>query len=468
MNTAGHLGVTDIDVLALAVRDNESRRLIGEAITAYRGGALRSAIVSTWIAVAYDVIAKARELATQGEAAPQAFVKELDGAIDADDKRKLQTFEAELITKADSDLQLLAPHELDALVRLQRDRHLCAHPAFVVEDELYQPSPELVRAHIVHALQYLLVHAPLQGKSAIARFDADLLSPSFPATPEEINTFLRTRYLDRAKDLGRTCRDGQRESKLNLLKAIVSAAVWHPENEKYALNRIRTLALTLREIANAKTQIYDSIVPGYVAQKFESVTDDVILRICPFLANDPRIWDWLKESEHTRIRRLLETVDVETLKSCCAFDAIAADPVSEVLLDRFDTFDRAEQISIIAEHPSKELVGRGIELYTKAASYRHAEQLGQSVILSLATCFDSADVKAVLKAAGENGEIWNAHGTSDILERLFDETISLLSESRPHWEEFVRKQVERMDGDASEYYSYPGLQKRLDRNVETT
>ena len=54
--------VTDIDVLALAVRDRESRRLVEEAITAYRGGALRSAIMSVWIAVVHDVFSKAREL----------------------------------------------------------------------------------------------------------------------------------------------------------------------------------------------------------------------------------------------------------------------------------------------------------------------------------------------------------------------------------------------------------------------
>ena len=456
MNTAGHLGITDIDVLALAVRDNESRRLIGEAITAYRGGALRSAIVSTWIAVAYDIIAKARELATQGEAAPQAFVNELDGAIDADDKRRLQTFEAEMITKVDSELQLLAPHELDALVRLQRDRHLCAHPAFVVQNELYEPSPELVRAHIVHALQFLLVHAPRQGKSAIARFDADLLSPSFPTTPREIGTFLRTRYLDRAKDV----------LVINLLKAILSAP-FGSEKARYA-SKIRTLALTLREIATAKTKIYDSVMPEYLAQKFERVADDTLLRICPFLANDPQIWDWLKESEHIRIRRLLETADVETLKSCCAFDAIATDPLSKVLLERFDRFPDAVQISIIIEHPIKEFVRKGIEFYANAGSFRHAEELGQSVILSLAEYFDSEDVEAVLKAASENGQIWNAHGTPEILERLFDETTSFLSESRPHWEKFVRGQIELMDGDASEYYSYPGLQVRLDRNEETT
>ena len=456
MNTAGHLGVTDIDVLALAVRDNESRRLIGEAITAYRGGALRSAIVSTWIAVAYDIIAKARELATQGEAAPQAFVKELDDAIDAGDKRKLQTIEAELITNADSDLQLLAPHELDALVRLQRDRNLCAHPAFVVEDELYQPSPELVRAHIVHALLYLLVHAPLQGKSAIARFEVDLLSPSFPATAEEISTFLGTRYLDRAKSV----------LVENLIKAIISAP-FGLEKAKYA-GKIRTLALTLREIANAKTQIYDSIVPGYVAQKFYSVTDDVILRICPFLANDPRIWDWLKESEHTRIRRLLETGDVETLKSCCAFDAIATDPVSEVLLDRFDKFPDAVQINIILDHPSKELVSKGIEIYAQAATFRHAEKLGQSVILPLADCFDSKNVEAVLKAASENEQIWDAIRSPAVLEQLFDQTIPLLVETRPHWEAFVRELIDRKGGDLTDYSDQPivRIQKRLDGNGE--
>ena len=73
MSTLVGQGITDIDTLALAVRDRESRRLIAEAITAYRGGALRSAIMSTWIAVSFDIISKARELAAQGEAVPKAF-----------------------------------------------------------------------------------------------------------------------------------------------------------------------------------------------------------------------------------------------------------------------------------------------------------------------------------------------------------------------------------------------------------
>ena len=452
MSTTGHLGLSDIDVLALSVRDRESRRLIGEAITAYRGGALRSALISTWIAVTYDIIAKARELAGQGEAAPKELVQKLEDAIAADDKRKLQKIEADLLTKANDHLQLLAPHEYAALARLQEDRHLCAHPAFVVEDELYQPSPELVRTHIVHALQHLLVHAPLQGKSAIARFDADLVSPSFPTTAEEIGAFLRARYLDRAKDV----------LVINLLKAIISAP-FGAEHVKYA-NRTRTLALALREIAKAKTEIYEAIVPGFVAEKFERVTDDVLLGICPFLANDSRFWDWLKEPDRIRVRRLLETGDVETLKSCAAFDAFAISQLSEVLLHRFDGFDEKVQISIIAEHPRKEFVNRGIEIYAEAVSFRYAEHFGQSVILPLAKFFSAEDVERVLEAANENGQIYAAHGTPDILEKLFDETTWLLSYTRPHWKAFISKQID--GGDPSNHYSYPGLQERLDRTED--
>ncbi len=440
------IGHSDIDSLTLAVRDRESRRLIGEAITAYRGGALRSALMSTWIAVAYDIIAKARELAGQGEAAPGALVAELDAAITAGDIPKLQKIERELLNKANNDLQLLAPHEYAALVRLQDDRHLCAHPAFVVEDELFQPSPELIRAHIVHALQYLLIHAPLQGKSAIARIDADLLSPAFPATAEEIGAFVRTKYLDRAKHV----------LVVNLIKAITSAP-FGGERAKYA-SRTRTLALTLREIAKAKTAIYDSVMPGYVADKFENVTSDVLLSICPYLENDPRIWEWLKEPDRSRVRRLLETADVETLKTHNAFDAFAIAPLSAVLLDRFNAFDATTKISVIAEHPRADLVPSGIELFAHAGSWRYAEQLGQSVILPLAPCFTVQDLQAALEAAGDNGQIWDAAGMPDVLERLFDRTKPLLPASRAHWEAFLAGLAH------GRQQNYSGLQERLDQN----
>jgi len=440
------IGYSDMDSLTLAVRDRESRRLIGEAVTAYRGGALRSALMSTWIAVAYDIIAKARELASQGEAGPRAFIQELDTAIAAKDLRKLQSIESDLLTKANADLQLLAPHEHAALVRLQQDRHLCAHPAFVVEDQLYQPSPELVRAHIVHALQHLLVNAPLQGKSAIARFDAAFLGPAFPVLADDIGAFMRSKYLDRAKEV----------LVVNLIKAIISMP-FGAERAKY-ISKTRTLAVILREVAKAKTAIYDSVMPIYVAEKFEHIPGEVLLTICPYLENDSRIWDWLKEPDRTRVRRLLETADVETLKTHAAFDAFAIAPLSAILVGRFNGFDATAKISIIAEHPRREFVPAGIELFQNAGSWRYAEQLGQSVIVPLAPFFTDVDLQAVLAAAADNGQIWDAAGMPDILEHLFDRTKTLLPGSSPHWQAFLASMGVRHQP------RYAGLQERLDQN----
>ena len=448
MSVQGGLGHSDVDTLALAVRDRESRRLIGEAIAAYRGGALRSALISTWIAVAYDIIAKARELMSLGEAAPRDFVSKLDKAILANNVQKQQTIECELLEKAYSDFQLLAPHEYSALERIQKDRNLCAHPAFVVQDELYQPTPELVRGHIVHALQYLLVHAPLQGKSAIDRFFADLMSPSFPETAEDVGTFICARYLDRAKDV----------LVVNLIKAILSVP-FGGERAEY-VGRTRALALTLREISRAKTAIYDAEVPDIVAQKFGQIDDDVLMGICPFLGKDPRIWEWLAQPEQVRIRRLLETADVETLKTSSAFDAFLIEPLGSILLDRFNGFDDTTKTSIISEHPKKELVPSGINIYAEAGSFRKAERLGQSIILPLAPFFQAEDIESILNAASENGQIWNASGTPEILKQLFNQTRHLLQESRPHWQKFVDHQI-ATQGDGTERYAYPSLQKLL-------
>ncbi|MCZ8195624.1 MAG: hypothetical protein O9253_00990 [Aquidulcibacter sp.] len=439
-------GYSDIDAMTLQVRNRQSRQLIGEAITAYRGGALRSAIISTWIAVAADIIAKARELAGQDEAGPRIFVHELDAAIAAEDIRKLQLIESDLLRMANVDLQLLATHEHSALARLQQDRHLCAHPAFVAEDQLYQPSPELVRAHIVHALQHLLVNAPLQGKSAIARFDADLLSPAFPAAADDIGVFMRSKYLDRAKEV----------LVVNLTKAIVSMP-FGAERAKY-VSKARTLAVILREIAKAKTAIYDSVMPGYIAEKFEQIPSDVLLTICPYLEGDPRIWEWLKEPDQTRVRRLLETADVETLKTHAAFDALAIAPLSEALVGRFNGFDATTKISIIAEHPRTEFIAPALEIYRNAGSYRSAEQLGQSVILPLAPFYTALDLQAVLDAVVDNGQIWDAAGTPEILKTLFDRTRPLLPASRGHWEAFLKALGFR------NRQGYAGLQERLDQN----
>lgn len=441
--------VTDIDSLCLGVRDQESRRLISEAMSAYRGGALRSAIMSTWIAVAYDIISKARELATQGDAAAQAFVNGLDQAIANKDLRTLQTAERDLLQTANDQFQFFAQQEFNALERLQKDRNLCAHPAFVAEDQLFQPSLELVRSHIVHALEILLIHAPLQGRSAIARFETDLLSPSFPVLREPIDAYMRSKYLSRAKDT----------LVKNLIKGVLTAP-FGAERATFA-GKEHQLALVLGSIATAKTAIYEETVPSFVGSRFDDVGDDVLLHLCPHLEVDPRIWTWLSESVRIRVKTLLQTTDAESLKSFSAFDAFAVPELAQALLDRFDALDETTQISIITEHPKREFVDGAIAIYAKARSYRGAESLGQGLVVPLAQYFDAENIQDLLAAVTKNGQIWCAGGTPEILGLVFDRTRPLLADTRDNWSAFLEEMTRHQGGDETAYYAYPGIREKL-------
>ena len=91
----------------------------------------------------------------------------------------------------------------------------------------------------------------------------------------------------------------------NLIKAVISAP-FGDERVDFA-GRSRLLAMMLGEIAKAKTSIYDATVPIYIARKFDTVEDNVLLSICTFLERDARIWEWLSEPVRLRVKRLLET-----------------------------------------------------------------------------------------------------------------------------------------------------------------
>jgi hypothetical protein len=260
---------------------------------------------------------------------------------------------------------------------------------------------------------------------------------------------VRTRYLDRAKEV----------LVVNLFKAIVSAPFGN-ERAKF-VGRVRTLALTLREVSKAKTALYDEVMPAYIGKKIEHVHSDFLLSICPFLANDSRIWDWLKAADQTRIRRLLESSDVESLKVNAAFDALVIPELSTVVIVRLNSFEPKTQISIINEQPRPEFVKPAIELFSAVHGFREAETRGYSVILPVSKFFSPSDVELLLEVVKENEQIWNASLIPGIIETIFDNTKPLLSATRPYWQSFVDLQVKRMGGNTETYYAYPGLQKRL-------
>lgn len=444
-----NLGVTDIDVLALSVRDRESRRLILEAITAYRGGALRSSIMSIWIAVVHDTFSKARELASQGDIAAATFVGVLDAAIEHKSVPQMQGIERDLLNTARSKLQLVTQHELDVLKRIQDDRNLCAHPAFITEDELFQPAPDLVRSHLVHALQCLLVHAPLQGKSALNRIRNDILSLSYPVTRESIGAYVAAKYLNRSKDALVS----------NLVKVLLKA-LFLPDGQEFAAKR-KQLVWTLSEVATSKTAIFEEVARPMVATFFDGIDDQNLLHLCVYLGAEPRIWGWLSEPVRMRVTKLLEQADVPTLKLFMAFDAFAVPDLADFLLAKFSGLEQDDQIDLISDAPRKEFVDKAVTIYSSAGNYRSAELYGQALIVPLASFFSPDDVGRTLDAILGNSQISYASGTPDVLLEVFKLTQSLLEQTRTHWQRFVDEMTTQHGGKVDAHYSYPSIRAKL-------
>jgi hypothetical protein len=145
--------------------------------------------VSTWTAVCVDVIEKVARLAEDGSAAASEWHTGVQAARESaaapGGVQLAQRLEDGILNTAYT-LELLDGVGRDQLERLKRDRNLCAHPALLPLGGFYQPSAELARTHLVHAIDGLLEHPPIQGRKALDRFRAFLEDPSFTANPDFI------------------------------------------------------------------------------------------------------------------------------------------------------------------------------------------------------------------------------------------------------------------------------------------
>lgn len=178
--------LADIEALSLRCSSEESKDYISEATLCYRVGAYRAAIVSTWIAVVFDLIDKIRELSLAGDHAARELEDKFQKYIDQINEGNRQgitkglEFEREILTTCREKLQFFDQQQLQDLNRLREDRHRCAHPSFQQVGAPYKPSAEQARLHIRNAVVHVLAQPPVQGKAAIASIKKCVASDYFP------------------------------------------------------------------------------------------------------------------------------------------------------------------------------------------------------------------------------------------------------------------------------------------------
>ncbi len=267
--------LTDLDELLQQVRNTHPKNYLNEAITSYRAGAYRAALISTWIAVSIDIIEKIQELAVSGDTAVKPIKDRLD-KISPTDPASMLAFERDLLEMAHTDLEFISTIEKKHLERLKEDRNICAHPTFSPDGSQFSPLAETVLSYIVQAANYLLIHPPTRGKAIVDRIFNQINDPSFPNDIERAYIVLSSE-----NNLGKTRPSNIRNLSIILLKRLF-------KDEKGLTSAIlEKISSALGAIYRIDPETYNQVIKSKLNLMLTEASEKILKRSIPFFSNRP-------------------------------------------------------------------------------------------------------------------------------------------------------------------------------------
>lgn len=395
-------GFVDLDILLTRIRHPQSKVYFLDAVKAYKAGALRGALTSAWVALVYDLIAKYRELSAMGDAAATAFLQSWDNATASGDIAKLLQLEGGILEDATANTQVVNRIARTHLGRLREDRHLCAHPAFSAEADLFEPSPELVRLHLVTAVDLVLSQEPLQGKAIFDLYDVDVQSTGFPTAHERILDYVEQRYLARVR--AQNVRNFGTVLAKSLLKGV--PALWEPLHRKIipSLVAVRDRAAAVwPDVAQAITRLIDSLEPANRP------------RAIAFIAAFPDFWPQLQEPTRTALQATIDNADPAALTDYRILAGVTVPQFRDALLPIIAGLSREHLAVAIASQPLADLWSRAVEEYQGSGSFRGSEANFSDLITPFAGRLGSQQLDQLLDAVIDNGQNWDAAETDTLL-----------------------------------------------------
>lgn len=357
------MSLGDLDELILSCRNEEGRKYITEAVSCYKAGAYRASIVSTWIAVVYDLLSKVRELALSGDAEAQRIVTDLNrwqpliskndlGAI-----RNSLDLEREIVTIAHNKFGFFEGMEVVELGRLHDDRNRCAHPTYQASEQPYAPSAELARAHLVHAVQYVLARAPVQGQAATAQIIGLVESNYFPSDVERAKVQLRSGGLDRARD--------------SFVRSVIDHLVFGYFEGGPGLKGRQQTVVAIRALAEMYPGICELRIRRALNSLGRRVPDNLKLYFFGLLRTYHRTWDFLEQDNRDRVKEVLRQSSDDLAQHAVPI-AVEYKDLEETCLERLKRLPLKE-LSFVAQMTQHSLViEAGVNLYCSSKSFDSA------------------------------------------------------------------------------------------------
>ncbi len=442
----------DLEESLHRVWNPDVRPLIAEAYRSYTTGSARASILLTWSAVAADLIDKLRRLSEDGEGSATAIVQKIDTARDSNDVKAMQEAEASLLTTARS-LELLDFVEERELQRLREDRHLCAHPSLRPFGDFYAPTTEYARAHLVAALQSLLIHPPSQGRKVVDRFSAHVADSAFTGSGE----YLSHTFFDQVKPTAR--------------RQVVDLAVKVACLEPDGLPDPPGAQILGNRMADC-LRLFMERDRTLVAQHLKKVTArlgdrprDVQIRCVGRLGDIDVFWEAVSDPLRDQIKALIgstlrtpQEINIEEarLVSLVGIDEVRT--ILPVLEETFTRLDWIRQLLVITNRPGQYFAKYVPMLLSKdvANGFRLAETIAQSAVLPIAPYLTTPDLAAILQAWTDNGQCLMASAMPQLAVTLYESTQHLRPSDEAVWRDFIAR-VRSLVPEDDPYYRYPAL-----------
>lgn len=380
--------LSDLDELVLKCRDQKAKDYIREAVACYKAGAFRSSIVSTWVAVSFDIIDKLKELSLAGDKEAEKQIEDFDKARRIGDIAYSLRFEREILAVCRDKLELISPVEFIDLERLQEDRNRCAHPSMTADGEVFNPSAELARMHIRSAVEHLLQYPPAQGKYALDSLVSEVDSEYFPTDVKKAVIAFESSPLKKARD------SLIRNFTIVLLKKLINDAKDYKE--------ISRVATALNAIGVIYNEHYSNTLKEKLSSIVRSIEADKLNRVTPLISRVKDSWSYFDADVKQKFQSYVESLPKDKFEDIDIF--LSIDGLQKPAEKRLRVATRAELDEPLFFVVPEQVSNRIIELYAQSKNFDQANSFA-STVTRYASDYSRDQIKRIIKACGENEQI---------------------------------------------------------------
>lgn len=393
--------LSNLDELVLKCRDEKAKSYIRESVSCYKSGAFRSAIVSTWIAVAFDLIDKIKDLSLTGDKEAEAQLAIFEKARQAGDISKSLTFERELLKIAKDKLELISHIEFIDLDRLQQDRNRCAHPSMTSDGEIFNPSAELARLHIRSAVEYLLQFPPAQGKSALESLVNEVNSEYFPLDLDKAIIAFKSSPLLNGRN--------------SLIKNFIIILLKKVINEQLPPKAQTRIYTALNAIEKMHKIIYDKTLDEKLSNLLKTIDDSKLFKIFPIFKKLSDSWFFIDDSLKQKVEAYVESLPKQYL-GWLEF-LLSHSGLNTSAKKRLNSATRYELMEPDFEKLPHRVKIKVVNFYVESGSFEQANNFA-SMIMKHADEFTKIEVEKLIRACGKNHEIAGSFQMGSVISSL--------------------------------------------------